>query len=151
MRTFAEMEVVASGELDSYRFRTERAGREVLHRIVVTGPINLQRRIPLYRATLEATASSRYFCILDNRSGFENSFAFKDMKFFADMMGKAGITHVYGATITPDQEYSKIVELAGIALTMSSLRGELLSTSDEEEAEAFIRERLESTQDRAQD
>lgn len=144
---FAGKEIVASGEMDSYRFRTEREGRDVLHRIVVTGPINRQRRIPLYEATLKATPSSRFFCILDNRAGFENSFALEEMQFFTSMVLKAGITEIYGATITLDQEYPKIVELANIVLAMSPLRGEMLSTGSEKEAEAFIRNRMVATRD----
>ncbi|MDF1733963.1 MAG: hypothetical protein P1U37_01675 [Minwuia sp.] len=136
-------EIVATGELKSYRFRTERRGLEVLHRITVTGPINLKRRIPLYEATLAANASSNYFCILDNRAGFENSFAFEEMQILSRLMQEAGISHLYGVTITDDQEYPKIVELANIVIKMSTLQGELLSTSDPDEAETFIRCQLD--------
>lgn len=142
MRPIEMREVVATGELKGYRFRTERWGMEVLHRITVTGPINLQRRIPLYEATLAANPSANYFCIVDNRAGFENAFSFEDIRYLAEVLKDGGISHLHGVTITDDQEYAKIVELANITVAISSLQGELRSTHDVAEAEAFIQDRL---------
>lgn len=142
MRQNEVQEVVATGELHGFRFRTERRDREVLHRITVTGPIDLQRRIPLYEATLAVNPSPNYFCIVDNRAGFENAFSFADIRFLAEVLKDGGISHLYAVTITDDQEYGKIVELANITVTISSLQGELLSTNDAAEAEMFIQDRL---------
>jgi len=142
MRQNEMHEVVAAGEMKSYRFRTERRGLEVLHRITVTGPINLQRRIPLYEATLAANPSPNYFCILDNRAGFENAISLDDLQFLAAILKDAGISRFYGVTITDDREYPKIVELANIVVATSPLQGELLSTGDAAAAEAFIQDKL---------
>lgn len=143
MRQDEMQEAVATGEMQSFRFRTERRGQEVLHRITATGPINLRRRIPLYEATLAVNPSPNYFCIVDNRAGYENAFSFEDIRFLADVLKDGGISHLYAVTVTDDQEYAKIVELANITVAISSLQGELRSTNDAAEAEAFIQDRLD--------
>ena len=135
-------QIVASGELTSAFFRTERLGQEVLHRITVTGPINLKLRIPVYEATLAANPSPNYFCILDNRAGFENVFSYEDIRYLANLLIEAGIRRLYAATVTCDQEYAKLVELANVVVATSLLEGELLATGEIGKAEAFIRCRM---------
>lgn len=132
-------QIVASGELSGFRFRTERMGQEVLHRITVTGPINLKLRIPLYKATLAANPSANYFCILDNRAGFENVFAYEDIVYLANLVLQAGIRRLYAATVTNDPEYAKLVELANVVVGTSPLEGALLATGEIAEAEASVR------------
>jgi hypothetical protein len=137
-------QIVASGELSSFRFRTDRLGQEVLHRITVTGPINLKLRIPLYKATLAANPSPNYFCILDNRAGFENVFTYDDIVYLTDFVLEAGIQRIYAATVTGDTEYAKLVELANVVVGTSLLEGALLATGEMAEAEAFVRRQMQA-------
>ncbi|MDF1731146.1 MAG: hypothetical protein P1U49_06545 [Minwuia sp.] len=137
-------ETVASGEFSSFRFRTDRLGQEVLHRITVTGPIDLKLRIPVYKATLAANPSANYFCILDNRAGFENVFAYEDILYLANLVLEAGIRRLYAATVTNDPEYAKLVELANVVVGTSQLEGALLATGKIAEAEAFVRRHMQT-------
>lgn len=137
-------EVTAEGTrvIPSYQFSSVRAGSEIVHRIRVTGPIDLERRLPLYAATLAANPSSRYFCILDNREGFENDLSFADIKQLDQLLVDAGIECVYGATVTSDKVYQQIVEIANVNVGVAGLRGELVSATDMQVAEQFIADKL---------
>jgi len=136
--------VVASGTLPSFIYESVKFGDSVLHRIEVTGPINLAVRIPLYKKTLETAHSSDYFCILDNRAGYENTFSYADMAELDTMLIQAGIRNFYGATVSTDPYYTALVKLAQSNMELSELGGELLATNDYEEAEEFIMARLHS-------
>jgi hypothetical protein len=137
-------DIVASGVVPSYEFVTYGYGSEVLHRIKVTGPIDLSRRLPLYRETLAVNPSRSFFCIVDNSGGHENDMTFSDIVVLDDLLIEAGIEFFYGATVTRDQAYSNIVKLANMNVQKIDLDGELLATSDPDEAEKFIMEKLNS-------
>ncbi len=128
--------------IPSYEFVSVPVGPEVVHRIRVTGPIDLARRLPLYDATLAVNPSSRYFCVLDNRGGFENNLTYADIKRLDEKLVEAGIACFYGATVTVDRGYQQIVDIANVNIGVAGLRGELLSTSDMETAEQFIADKL---------
>ncbi len=140
-------EEVASVEgtrvIPSYEFVSVRVGSEVVHRIRVTGPINLERRLPLYAATLAVNPSSRYFCILDNREGFENDLTYADIKQLDQLLVDAGIECFYGVTVTSDKAYQQIVEIANVNVGVVGLGGELLSVTDMQVAEEFIADKLQ--------
>lgn len=136
--------VVASGSMTGFTFESIKYGEEVLHWVKVVGPIDLAKRLPLYRATLEINPSSHYYCILDNTDGHDNNFTFSDMKMLDDMLVEAGIEKFYGATVSSDRAYSGLVKLANTSVEMSKLGGELLATDSVEEAEHFIFSKLQS-------
>lgn len=135
-------ELVGQGRIPGYDFVSYRHGPHVLHRIQVVGPISRAERIPLYRRTLALTDTGSYFCILDNSAGHENDFTFDDMKFFGELLRKAGIVAFYGATVTPDMGYAAVVSLASMIVEYSGMEGELISTSSMAEAEAFIFDKM---------
>ena len=137
--------VVAAGTLPSFEFRSIKYGGEVLHRIRVTGRIDLERRMPLYHETLANNPSSNYFCILDNSEGHENDLSLSDIMLLDKILVEAGIEKFYGATITPDWNYKGIVKLANFSAEVSKLNAELLSTRNPDEAESFIMGFLEES------
>lgn len=57
MRQLKREDIVASGSLQSYDFVSSRHEGEVVHVMTATGPLNLARRIAVYRATLFANPS----------------------------------------------------------------------------------------------
>ncbi|MCZ4279135.1 hypothetical protein O4H49_00005 [Kiloniella laminariae] len=124
--------------LSSCVFETFECNGEFLHRVELTGNTGRQERIPLYQETLALNKSKNYFCILDNRRGFENTLTLDDIRYFDDMLVCAGIECFYGATVTLDNEYKKITTLANFNVEVSKLTGELLATSSYQEAEDFI-------------
>ncbi|WP_020592425.1 hypothetical protein [Kiloniella laminariae] len=119
-------------------FETFECAGEFLHRIEMTGNMGRVERIPLYQQTLALNKSKNYFCILDNRRGYENTLTLDDMRYFDDMLVEAGIELFYGATVTLDDEYKKITTLANVNVEVSELAGELFATSSYQEAEDFI-------------
>lgn len=135
-------QIVTTGTLPSYEFVTIQFGVEVVHKITVTGPINLKQRLPLYDATLAVNPSSTFFCILDNSSGYENNLSFADIQVLDQRLVDAGIDCFYGATITADVAYPGIVELASANMFVENIRGEVLATSDRDTADRFIAEKL---------
>lgn len=136
---------IASGSLPSYSFHSVRCGVEVLHRITVTGPINLARRLPLYDATLAVNPSTSYFCILDNRGGFDNDLGYADMKVLDQRLVEAGIRTFYGVTVTSDAVYDRIVEIANVNMRVTGLEGKVHVTNDMDDAERFIAEMLRAS------
>ncbi len=144
-----EQEIVARETLPSYELVSVRHGDEVVHRITVTGPISLERRLPLYEATLAINRSSNYFCILDNSGGHENDLSFRDMQLLDQKLLDGGIRCFYGATITDDKAYAQIVELASATMSALKLTGKILSTGDRATAEQFIAEKLRATAETA--
>lgn len=134
--------IVATGTLPSYEFVSARHGVETVHRVKVTGPISLKRRLPLYDATLALTVSSTYFCILDNSGGHENDFPYADIVVFEQKLIDAGIDCFFGATITDDLAYPKIIELVNVSMSARKIGGEVMATEDPETAERFIAEKL---------
>ena len=135
-------EIVASGTLPSYTFESTKYGEELVHRIKVTGPIDLKKRITLYNETLKLSMSTNYYCILDNRDGHENIFSLSDMEVLDLILVDAGITAFFGATITTDNSYAILVKLADNSFKKSNLEGELISTVSSDEAEKFIAAKL---------
>lgn len=141
-----EFVLVEAGTLKSYDYATYLYGRHVLHRITVTGPISLKERIPLYERTLKLTPEDAYFCIVDNNARHENQFSFDDIKYLDDLLIKSGIRVFYGVTITQDSAYEKMVDLANTNAELNALKGQLYTTADENEAEAFILSKLRPMQ-----
>lgn len=129
---------IASGSVPSFDYETFRVGREFLHRVRITGPVTVAERIPLYRLTLDLTKSAAYFCILDNSGRHENTLTHADMQLLDRMVLDAGITEFYGATVTFDPTYPRIVKLAQLTTEIVGLTGELIATDDPAEAERFI-------------
>lgn len=135
-------DIVTTGKLPSYEFVSIRYGSEIVHRITVTGPISMKRRLPLYDATLAVNTSSTYFCILDNSGGHENDFTYSDMMLIEQKFIDAGIDCCFGATITDDVAYPKIVELVNLSMSAMKIGGKVMATGDTAEAEQFIVEKL---------
>lgn len=142
MQQFENNEIVTSGSHPSFDFVTVRHGADVVHRVTVTGPFDLRRRIVMYEETLKVTPNSRYFCILDNSAEHENDFAYDDIQKLAEWLREEGLTSVYGVTITNDPGYPNMVQIVTAVLHIVELGGTVITTSDPEEAEAFIRENL---------
>lgn len=136
--------VIASGQLPSCEFQSIAHGDEILHRIRVTGKIDLERRLPLYHRTLAVNRTSNYFCILDNSGGHENVLSYPDMVILDEILVEGGIRTFYGVTVTHDSSYSGIVKLASYSAEASRLQTELVATNDPAEAERFIQEKLAS-------
>jgi hypothetical protein len=55
--------IVASETLPGFTFESTMYGDDVVHRIKVTEPIDLEKRVPMYRATIEISSSTNYYCI----------------------------------------------------------------------------------------
>ena len=136
--------VVASGRLPSYDYQSVEYAGEIVHRITVKGPIDLEHRLPLYQETLAINQTSNYFCILDNSDGHENTLSRSDMVLLDSILVEGGIKNFYGVTITTDPSYAGIVKLAGYSAEASRLNAEMLATPDPAEAERFILEKLET-------
>jgi hypothetical protein len=134
---------IASGSVPGCEYETYRHGQEFLHRVKITGPVTVTERIPLYRLTLDQTDSTAYFCILDNSGRYDNSLTHADMQLLDRMAINAGISHFYGATVTFDPTYPRIVKLARLNAEIAGLTGELLATGDPTEAEHFILTKIE--------
>lgn len=135
--------MIASGSHPGFDFVTARHGAEVVHRVTVTGPFNLRRRIRMYEETLKANRSARYFCILDNSAKHENEFAYDDIQMLAEWLSKEGLRAFYGVTITNDPGYPRLVQIVTAVLQIVDIDGTVMTTSDPTEAEAFIQEKLE--------
>lgn len=135
--------VVASGSLPSFDYISTKYGREIVHRVKITGPIDLEARLPLYHATLAVNETSSYFCILDNTAGHENNFGYSDIILLDNVLIEAGIDHFYGATVTTDRDYEKLVKLANDSAEVTPMETHLLATRDVAEAEAFVMEKLQ--------
>ena len=144
MKHIVRNEVVASGSMQSYDFKSVRCRGEVVHLLTVTGPLNLKHRLPLYHATLAANPTSDYFCILDNRKEFENAFSYSDIKVLNQVLHSGGVRTVHGATITSDAGYPKLIEVANQSMISQGIKGYLLSTAFPEEAEQFILDRVDA-------
>jgi len=134
---------IASGSVPGFEYETIRYGQELLHRVRITGPVTVIERIPVYRLTLEQTKSTAYFCILDNSGRHENILTYEDMQLLDRMVIDAGITHFYGATVTFDPTYSRLVELARSNAEIAGLTAELFATNDPLAAERFILEKID--------
>jgi hypothetical protein len=136
--------IIASGTLPCFEYVSIRHAEELLHRIKITGAIDLEKRLPLYHRTLDLNPSSNYFCILDNSGGHENKISYKDIQILDDILVAAGIRRFYGATITTDHAYANLVKLAKYNARISKLEGDLLATHDPAAAESFIMEKMTS-------
>ena len=136
--------VIAAESLPSFEFQSIRYAGEVVHKVKVTGMINLERRLPLYHRTLAANQSHNFFCILDNSGGHENTLSLQDMVLLDRILIEGGIRNFYGAIITKDPNYEGIVKLASYSAETSGMEVELLATGDPSEAERFILEKLGS-------
>lgn len=136
--------IVASGKIPSFEYVTTKYMEEVVHRIKVTGRIDLETRLPLYHATLAANSSCNYFCILDNSGGYENVFSYPDIVVLDNLLIESGIEYFCGATITIDPAYPDLVKLANYNAKATKLQGDLMATFDPDEAEIFIQEKISS-------
>jgi len=136
--------ILASGKFPGFEFISIKFADEVVHKITVTDKIDLEKRLPLYRETLAINPSNKYFCILDNSDGHENVFSYPDIVILDNLLIEAGIKYFYGATITSDPAYQKLVKLATHNARMSKLEGDLLATADPAEAEKFITDKINS-------
>jgi|GEM_PF-2725178 len=142
MQQIERRDIVASGSHPGFDFVSARHGAEVVHRVTVTGPFNLRRRIRMYEETLKANESARYFCILDNCANHENEFGYDDIQMLAEWLSREGVTTFYGVTITNDPGYPKLVQIVTAVLQILDMGGTVMTTSDPAEAEAFIHEKL---------
>lgn len=113
-----------------------------VHDVVITGPINLTTRIPLYHETLRLAVAPHFFCIVDNSAGFENNITYDDIQLLDGILWEHGIRTFYGATITKDAGYSKIVKLAQANMEHVGLDGALIEVRRRTAAENFIRDRI---------
>jgi|GEM_PF-1789909 len=134
--------LVTQGTVESYAYGIyERSGFRFSYTRVV-GPIDLQTRIQLYRAILPHTIAPNYFGILDNSAGYENDFSLDAIKLLDGMLVDHGIRTYFGATITKDQGYSKIVKLAQTNMDTVGLDGALIRVRDRAAALDFIHEKI---------
>lgn len=129
---------MASGSLPSYDFVSLRHSGEVVHVMTATGPLNLARRIEVYRATLSANPTSNYFCMLDNSGGFENDFSISDIRFLDRMLIEAGVQAVHGITVTRDPGYPKLLELLRQVMPSQGLVANVRLASTLAEAEHLL-------------
>ncbi len=138
---------MASGSLPSYDFVSCRHRGEVVHIMTATGPLNLARRIDVYRATLSANPTSDYFCILDNSGGFENDFNISDIRFLDQMLLEAGVRTVHGVTVTRDAGYPKLLELLRQVMPSQGLVADVRLASSLAEAEHLLAEMVDLAKD----
>ncbi len=130
--------LVTQGSDESYEYGIyERLGFRFSY-TRVTGPINLDTRIQLYRAILPHAIAPAYFGVLDNSAGFENDFSLSAIKLLDGMLLDRGIRVYFGATITKDRGYSKIVKLAQTNMETVGLDGALIRVGDRASALDFI-------------
>lgn len=130
--------LVAEGSVESYAFRIfERAGFRFSYTQVV-GPINLNTRVQLYRQTLPFVVAGTYFGILDNSEGFENDFCLEAIQFLDTILINRGVRKYFGATITSDGGYSKIVKLAQTNMETVGLEGAVITVPNSAAALDFI-------------
>lgn len=143
MRQLERADIVASGSLPSYDFVSTRHRGEVVHVMTATGPLDLARRIDVYRATLSANPTSSYFCILDNSAGFENDFSISDIRFLDRMLLEAGIRIVHGVTVTRDAGYPKLLELLRHVMPTEGLVADVHLATSLAEAEHLLAEMVD--------
>lgn len=135
--------LIFRGAVDSYEFSTFDLAGLRLHDIRIVGPINLETRLPLYRETLRHAIPPDYFCIVDNSAGFENDISYDDIQVLDRYLIDHGIRRFFGATITKDGGYGKIVKLAQANMDQIGLDGAVIKVRTRREAETFITERIE--------
>lgn len=129
---------VAQGSSKSYDFSTFEIDGFRVHDITVTGPINLSTRTPLYVETLKFSVPPHYFCIVDNTQGFENNFTYDDIMQLDRLLFDHGIRFFFGATITRDSGYNKMVKLAQENMGEIGMGGTVIEVPDRASAETFI-------------
>lgn len=136
--------VIHRGAMKSYRYTTYLVNGFHFHDIEVVGPIDLETRIPLYRATARHSLPPHYFCIIDNSAGHENIVTLDDLKQLDEILSNAGIRFYYGASITIDPGYHGIVNLAHENLQSLGIKNELIQTYNRGAAEAFIKAKIDA-------
>ncbi|USG62763.1 hypothetical protein NBZ79_07200 [Sneathiella marina] len=124
---------------------THAVGEEMFHHIKILAPLGRAERIPIYEETLKLNNSPHYFCIVNNSQGHENTLSYDDMLFFSKMLTKGGITHFYNAVVTNDHRYLDTIKLTGAVSKLAGIISETVSTSNQEQAEAFIRGKIKET------
>lgn len=135
--------LISEGVIEGYEFRTLMINGFHVHDITVIGPISLSTRIPLYLETLRDALPPYYFCIVDNIAGFENTISYDDIRQLDRILIDHGIRKFFGATITKDMGYAKIVKLAQANMDEIGLEGMVIEAPDRAAAEAFIFEKLQ--------
>ena len=86
-------------------------------------------------------------CILDNRENHPNTFSLNDIKILDNIVIAAGVKTFYGATITFDKMYEKIVKLANLNINFTGLNGEVMTTDDPVKAEQYIFAKMKNPTD----
>ena len=87
------------------------------------------------------------YCILDNRENHPNTFSLNDIKILDNIVIAAGVKTFYGATITFDKMYEKIVKLANLNINFTGLNGEVMTTDDPVKAEQYIFAKMKNPTD----
>lgn len=134
--------LIEQGTVASYEYNVIELSGFRYNDTKVIGPINLETRFQLYARTLPHVVAGRYFGILDNRAGFENDFSYDAIKQVDRLLVDNGITHYYGATITKDVGYSKLVKLAQTNMESMGLHGDLIRVPSHAMAVTFMLEKI---------
>lgn len=130
--------LVVAGSVESYEFRIyERSGFR-FNDTKVVGPITLRTRLALYRETLPYVVTGNYFGMLDNSEGFENDFPYEAIRQLDEFLIGSGLKTYYGATVTKDGGYSKIIKLAQTNMETIGLDGLVVKVPDRVAAQNFI-------------
>jgi len=136
--------LVSEGAVEGYEFSTLKYKGFRVHDIKVVGPIDLKTRIPLYHETLRHSVPPYFFCIVDNAAGFDNDFTYNDIQVLDRILTDHGITRFYGATITMDDGYTKLVKLAQTNMDGIGMAGEVIEVMNRASAEAFISQKIDA-------
>lgn len=134
--------LVTQGTVESYEYRIFRLAGFCFNDTRVSGPINLQTRLQLYRETLPHVVGGRYFGLLDNSEGFENDFSLDAIRQLDRLLIDRGVRTYFGATVTKDKGYSKIVKLAQTNMETIGLDGAVIKVPDRATALQFICDRI---------
>ncbi|WP_340149340.1 hypothetical protein [uncultured Sneathiella sp.] len=134
--------IVSSGTTPNIDWETSGFSGQFLHRIKITGPIGLEERLPVYRATLDISKSKDYFALVDNRDGHEDTMSYPVMLRLCELFLEAGVKNICTAIVTSNERYKDITKLSSAVATLKNLRFENTTTADFAEAEKFILSRL---------
>ncbi len=134
--------IVSSGTTPNIDWETTEFSGQFLHRIKITGPIGLEERIPVYRATLDISKPKDYFALVDNRDGHEDTMSYPVMLQLCELFIEAGVKNICTAIITSNERYKDITKLSSAVASLKGLQFENTTTADYAEAEKFILDRI---------
>ncbi len=141
------MEKVGSGSLKGIDFSSCLYKNQIIHYLKITSKIGFEERIPMYEATLALNKGPYFFCIFDNSNRLENNLSFDDLMVFNRMILDAGITHYYSASVTFDDQFGSLINLATVTSKSLGLFTEMVIENDVQSAEKFIKDTIDKIMD----